>query len=722
MAGELQSFIFGPGTDNLSYEQLKRRQAIATAMAGQKRPFPKTLGEGMTALGEAVGGRLEENRLAEAEKRFAAGRAGLAVGAPGIAVAPPGPRPALPPAPGARPPPAATMPVAPAAPGRTDATDVPPLPDNLAANDGSDDATSRIAMALMQQQDGSSPVASGGPPANPTVAGPQAPQQSTELVPPPGGPATDDPVTGRRNAIGGIESDGARDPYQAVGTPTRSGDRAFGRYQVMGNNIPQWTQAALGQSLTPQEFLASKEAQDAVFDHRFGGYVDKYGEEGAARAWYGGEKGMHNLNATDIHGRLTVGGYGQDYMRRRGGEPGNERRVQVASNDPNFSAARVGEEENPPTPTDIKPMMMAQAQAAPSGVRAQAPAAGAGIPGPLATPVEYPPAPTVGRTTIPDKFTRPPQEPKPPELQPMTPHEAYGYKLLQHPLYGSDPATQALAKQYIEFGAGQRKQTYERDVEVYKGELSRYEKSALAYEEAFRNKPKTELELRKMEEEAADRGRKEQREAHLGGIKPEVYEKNIEKSYEGVKGMSAAAQSIANARRALLDDKMFTGLGAEQALSIAKFKAAMGFPTDPRIKATESFKSFASPLIAQARQSLAGGANISDKDMQMAEKAAAGDVRLDRTSIEEVLGALERINTINAVEHQKKVLTYAGADPNRRQQLFGAFGVPNIEGVVPEEAVRLLRTNRDDPKVHQQFDETFHTPGLARRVLQFRGR
>lgn len=87
-----------------------------------------------------------------------------------------------------------------------------------------------------------------------------------------------------RDGIAGVESGG---DYGAVGPPV-DGNRAYGRYQVMDFNIPNWTQQALGRSLTPQEFLADPAAQDAVFDHIFGGYVDRYGAEGAARAWFTG--------------------------------------------------------------------------------------------------------------------------------------------------------------------------------------------------------------------------------------------------------------------------------------------------------------------------------------------------------------------------------------------------------------------------------------------------
>lgn len=92
-----------------------------------------------------------------------------------------------------------------------------------------------------------------------------------------------------RDAVASVESAGSGD-YKAIGPRTRSGDRAYGRYQVMGRNIPIWTQQTLGRSMTPQEFLANPEAQDAVFDQVFGGFVKQFGNiEDAASVWFSGK-------------------------------------------------------------------------------------------------------------------------------------------------------------------------------------------------------------------------------------------------------------------------------------------------------------------------------------------------------------------------------------------------------------------------------------------------
>lgn len=109
-------------------------------------------------------------------------------------------------------------------------------------------------------------------------------------------------------AIANIESGGR---YDLMGPVTKSGDRAHGKYQIMGANIPVWSKAALGRALSPEEFLADPDAQEAVFKHRFGQYVEKYGPEGAAKAWFAGEGGMNNPNARDQLGTSV-----SDYARR----------------------------------------------------------------------------------------------------------------------------------------------------------------------------------------------------------------------------------------------------------------------------------------------------------------------------------------------------------------------------------------------------------------------
>lgn len=69
---------------------------------------------------------------------------------------------------------------------------------------------------------------------------------------------------------------------------------AVGKYQVMKGNIPSWSKAALGYSITWQQFRDSPALQEKIVRHRMEGYYKKYGFRGAASAWYSGDPTLYN--------------------------------------------------------------------------------------------------------------------------------------------------------------------------------------------------------------------------------------------------------------------------------------------------------------------------------------------------------------------------------------------------------------------------------------------
>lgn len=113
-------------------------------------------------------------------------------------------------------------------------------------------------------------------------------------------------------AIASIESAGSGN-YTALGPVTDSGDRAYGRYQVMGANIPSWTREVFGEEMSPEEFLANPAAQEAVFAHKFGQYIEQTGSAAdAASMWFTGRPlAAGGATASDING-VT----GQQYVER----------------------------------------------------------------------------------------------------------------------------------------------------------------------------------------------------------------------------------------------------------------------------------------------------------------------------------------------------------------------------------------------------------------------
>lgn len=128
------------------------------------------------------------------------------------------------------------------------------------------------------------------------------------------GPSSAGP-TSDRDAISSIESGG---DYSAIG-PAVNGGNAIGKYQIMSYNVPQWTKQILGTAMTADQFRASPQAQDAVFDAKFNEYKSKYGDQGAAQAWIGGEGSVGHPERRDKATGLSVGAYVQRFANAKGG-------------------------------------------------------------------------------------------------------------------------------------------------------------------------------------------------------------------------------------------------------------------------------------------------------------------------------------------------------------------------------------------------------------------
>ena len=114
----------------------------------------------------------------------------------------------------------------------------------------------------------------------------------------------------------GISTIESSNNYKAIGPATSTGDKAYGKYQVMGANIPSWTKAATGTAMTAQQFLNSPDAQEKVFEKQSLDNYAKYGNwDDVASVWFSG-KPVANNNRSD--GSNTVPQYLQKYRQAMG--------------------------------------------------------------------------------------------------------------------------------------------------------------------------------------------------------------------------------------------------------------------------------------------------------------------------------------------------------------------------------------------------------------------
>jgi len=110
----------------------------------------------------------------------------------------------------------------------------------------------------------------------------------------------DDRLDRTLGALRRIESGGR---YDITGPESRKGDRPYGAYQVMGANVPSWTEAAIGRRMTPEEFLKDNKAQDATARHRAGLYLKQYDDpRQVASMWLSGKPMEKAGDVADVLG------------------------------------------------------------------------------------------------------------------------------------------------------------------------------------------------------------------------------------------------------------------------------------------------------------------------------------------------------------------------------------------------------------------------------------
>lgn len=170
--------------------------------------------------------------------------------------------------------------------------------------------------------------------------------------------------------------------YGIVGPTHPTMGRALGAYQVMEANLPKWSQEAIGRVVSPDEFLKSKEIQDAIFAKQFGKSVEKYGNpQDAASVWFTGRPAAQGANSRDSLG-TTGSGYVNSFnsalarIRSAGGsqEAPSAPPREVASNDPSIGVSPDISVTPPSGPRGSAPMPSPELQRRPLPAYPDAPA------------------------------------------------------------------------------------------------------------------------------------------------------------------------------------------------------------------------------------------------------------------------------------------------------------------------------------------------------------
>lgn len=105
--------------------------------------------------------------------------------------------------------------------------------------------------------------------------------------------------------------------YQAKGPVVKSktsmyyGDRAYGKYQIMGKNIPSWSKQALGRSVTLDEYLKNPAIQESIIKDQYNRAKSQgLSDEQFAAKWFSGSTNTKSQTRDEL-GTTT-----QQYVER----------------------------------------------------------------------------------------------------------------------------------------------------------------------------------------------------------------------------------------------------------------------------------------------------------------------------------------------------------------------------------------------------------------------
>lgn len=219
---------------------------------------------------------------------------------------------------------------------------------------------------------------------------------------------------------------------------------------------------------------------------------------------------------------------------------------------------------------------------------------------------------------------------------------------------------------------------------------------------------------------------------NTGGNAPETQiATEMGKRYDIARASSAALDALNNAQAAL--PGAITGAAANERLALQKVGAYLGVANPESITNTETFRAAMQPVVAAALHATVGSSQISDADREFAAKAAAGEITLDRSSIERLINIMRAANSKIVRQFNEDLANVYPDDgsgvPRRERSLFrvpeanafypSAIGPQQPKGVdvsaIPQQAIIRLKANHS-PQAVADFDEIFG-PGAATAVM-----
>jgi hypothetical protein len=296
-----------------------------------------------------------------------------------------------------------------------------------------------------------------------------------------------------------------------------------------------------------------------------------------------------------------------------------------------------------------------------------------------------------------------------------SPQQAAAERELINPM--NSPSDRQRMQDIITIEQKKREDAHKQQMDAWNVKKALTESEYQKERDRVRSAAQLEVEQQKREQERQASDYKERITRHLGGRDPAAIETNLYKSRASIGNTPAIVQAISRTNAVV--DKMYTGPTADVNTFLSQLLPQTPFFDPSKGAATQQFRSAMTDIVAAHRAAVVGSGAQSGPELALLLRASAADAKLDVATIKESLQAAERLMIKTAIAHQKEVHDYAGNfDPDRTRSVFSSFGVPGIEDVVPQRTITKLLPYANDKKAKDDFDETYHTPGLADKLIQ----
>jgi hypothetical protein len=297
---------------------------------------------------------------------------------------------------------------------------------------------------------------------------------------------------------------------------------------------------------------------------------------------------------------------------------------------------------------------------------------------PAATPtMQVAQAPQGQPAPVPGYVTPDPGAPSGPRILPPSSREL---QLQQHVsrLSMSNPyAAQGPAAQELAILQANRKAAQDVENERFKSNLM-IQRDQLNKSAEQRGSQIERMNANLKDQEAIKKARLENKViADFGGLPPQQVFEKMDNSAKEANLAKKGLQAANDARQAILGGAIL-GAGADMRLNIAKVVTSMGLKDMGNEAAnTEVFRSAMAPVVAGVLTATVGHTQVSDQDRRFAADAAGGRINLEPTTIKRLIDITGRMSREAMEIHQARVDTLFGNNPAGKS-LFGV-SMPEVK-------------------------------------------